>query len=156
MMIWSPLRGNSEQPHGAVAELRSAAKARRLDESFLNQLAGNTAESDTKRTGLQSATAPDSDHIKRKNDQATDQALTTSDTFTIDLIDSGVERARTLEPGIRPIKQMGGEYFVVFLHPHQVTDLRQSTTTGQWLDIQKAAMQGGMVERNPIFTGALA
>jgi N4-gp56 family major capsid protein len=33
--------------------------------------------------------------------------------------------------------------------------LRTSTSTGQWLDIEKAAMTGGEVSENPIFTGAL-
>jgi hypothetical protein len=36
-----------------------------------------------------------------------------------------------------------------------VRDLRTNTNTGAWLDIQKAAMQGGEIEENPIFTGAL-
>lgn len=43
----------------------------------------------------------------------------------------------------------------MFLHPYQVFDIRTSTTTGQWLDIQKAAMTGGQIDNNPIYTGAL-
>ena len=43
----------------------------------------------------------------------------------------------------------------MFLHDHQVHDLRTNTAVGQWQDIQKAAMQGGDVRENPIFTGAL-
>jgi len=43
---------------------------------------------------------------------------------------------------------------VLFLHPWQITDLRTSTNTGQWLDIQKAAMAGQQSSQNPIFTGA--
>ena len=43
----------------------------------------------------------------------------------------------------------------MFLHDYQVHDLRTNTASGQWLDIQKAAMQGGDVRDNPIFTGAL-
>jgi hypothetical protein len=60
----------------------------------------------------------------------------------------------TASPLIRPIKY-NGEHVRVFLHPVQVTDMRTSTSTGQWLDIQKAAMTGGRVNDNPIFTGAL-
>jgi N4-gp56 family major capsid protein len=38
----------------------------------------------------------------------------------------------------------------------QVTDLRiQSAAAGSWYDIQKAAITGGQVTGNPIFTGAL-
>ena len=43
----------------------------------------------------------------------------------------------------------------MYLHPTQVTQLRRGTAAGQWLDIQKAAMQGGEITKNPIFTGAL-
>jgi N4-gp56 family major capsid protein len=45
--------------------------------------------------------------------------------------------------------------FICYLHPFQVTDLRTSTSTGQWLDIAKAAMTGGEITNNPIYTGAL-
>jgi len=44
----------------------------------------------------------------------------------------------------------------MFLHPYQVTNLRGGAAAlGTWTDIQKAAMTGGLVDRNPIFTGAL-
>ena len=33
--------------------------------------------------------------------------------------------------------------------------MRTNTSTGQWLDIQKSAMQGGEISDNPIFNGAL-
>ena len=33
--------------------------------------------------------------------------------------------------------------------------MRTSTATGQWLDIQKAAMTGGLVDKSPIFDGSL-
>jgi N4-gp56 family major capsid protein len=42
------------------------------------------------------------------------------------------------------------------MHPYQVTDLRtDASTAGNWFDIQKAALQGGKVSKNPIYTGAL-
>jgi N4-gp56 family major capsid protein len=71
------------------------------------------------------------------------------------VIDKALEAAVTASPLIRPIKYQGENMYVCFLHPVQVTDLRTSTSTGQWLDIQKAAMTGGRVNDNPIFTGAL-
>ena len=43
----------------------------------------------------------------------------------------------------------------MFLHDYQVTDLRITTSSGQWLDIQKAAMAGATSSKSPIFTGAL-
>ena len=52
-------------------------------------------------------------------------------------------------------REMSGGRYVMYLHPNQVTDLRNSTSTGQWLDIQKTAMQGGNVSKNPIYTDAI-
>lgn len=67
-----------------------------------------------------------------------------------------MERAKTLTPAIRPIRVDGKDCYVCFLHPYQVTDLRQdAATAGAWFDIQKASMQGGKISDNPIFTGAL-
>jgi N4-gp56 family major capsid protein len=56
---------------------------------------------------------------------------------------------------IRPIKVNGEDKYVMFLHPYQVYDLRTSSSTGQWLDIQKAAMAGSRASESPIFSGAL-
>lgn len=129
--------------------------AKRLSVSFFNQVCGYTAQTNTKYTGLQSATAPTSNRVIRAGSQANDQSLTSSDTFTIDLIDKAKEKAETASPKIRPVMIDGGEHYVIYLHPYQVTSLRTTTSTGQWLDIQKAAMQGGQTTGNPIFSGAL-
>ena len=130
--------------------------ADRLDVSFFNQIAGNTAQSDTRYTGNQVAIAPDTAHKKFVNsNELTDASISTTSLFSLTVIDKAVEAAVTSTPLIRPIKYQGQNMYVCFLHPVQVTDLRTSTSTGQWLDIQKAAMQGGRVNDNPIFTGAL-
>ena len=57
---------------------------------------------------------------------------------------------------IRPIRQGGDEFYVMFLHPQQVQDLRREATAGTitWYDTQKARVQGGEMN-NGIFTGAL-
>ena len=57
---------------------------------------------------------------------------------------------------IRPLKINGSDYYVAFLNDYQVTDLRINTSTGQWLDINKAAMTGGKIDDNPILSGAYA
>lgn len=130
--------------------------ADRLDTSFFNQIAGNTAQSDTRYTGNQVAVAPDTAHKKFVNsNELTDASISTTSLFTLSVIDKAVEAAVTASPLIRPIKYQGQNMYVAFLHPVQVTDMRTSTSTGQWLDIQKAAMTGGRVDDNPIFTGAL-
>lgn len=135
--------------------------AARMDTSFFNQICGNTAQSDTRFTGNNSAIAPSTNRHTWEGGQSADESLTSSDIFTLQAIDVARQMAETANtadetgPLVRPIKYMGGDYYVMFLHDYQVHDLRTTTSTGQWLDIQKAAMQGGDVAKNPIFTGAL-
>lgn len=138
--------------------------ADRLDTWFFNQICGNTNVADTRYTGNQATVAPDSDHWIYAGSQGSEASLTSSHTFNLNLIDYAVERAGSFGKGssdwpnsmpMRPLKIGSEKYYVLFLHDYQVTDMRTSTNSGQWLDIQKAAMQGGQVTGNPIFTGAL-
>lgn len=132
--------------------------ADRIDTWFFNQIAGNTAQTDVRYTGMQATIAPDSDHLVIAGKNATTGALTSASAdakFTLTLIDVCVEKAKSLAVPIRPIMINGEEKYVMFLHNYQVTDLRTNTNTGQWFDIQKAAMQGGNVSKNPIYTGAI-
>lgn len=129
----------------------------RIDTSGFNQLCGYTVQADVRYTGMQAAIAPDNSHYLNAHSAASvlDSDLVQADIFTLTMIDRVIERARTLTPAIRPVVVGGKKMWVGFLHPYQVTDLRTNTATGQWLDIQKAAMTGGEVSDNPIFTGAL-
>jgi N4-gp56 family major capsid protein len=126
----------------------------RIDTSWMNQMCGNTVQSDTRFTGLQSTIAPDTSHLKVQG-QTAEGSLISSNTFVLGLLDSAVEAARTLTPAIRPTLVDGKRCYAAVLHDYQVTDMRESTTTGQWLDIQKAAMTGGEIDDNPIFDGSL-
>jgi N4-gp56 family major capsid protein len=133
----------------------------RFDRAFFNQLCGNTAESTyvagagTANTGLQAPISVDAAHRKDVAGGTNDQSLTSANTFSLTVLDRAREAARVLTPAIRPVKVDGKDYYVAFMHPYQVTDMRTNTATGQWLDIEKAAMQGGEVEDNPIFDGSL-
>lgn len=130
--------------------------AGRIDLSWANQMAGYTPESDVAYTGLNAVVAPDSAHIKRvASGEAADESISTTSTFTLSMIDKAVEAARVATPAIRPLRIGGKPMYAVFLHDYAVTDMRTNTSTGQWLDIQKAAMTGGEVADNPIFNGAL-
>lgn len=129
--------------------------ADRKSVSFFNQVCGNTAETRTKYTGLQATVAPSAGRIIRAGTAATDQALTSSDIFTLDLIDAAVEMAKVGDTMIRPIRIGGQPKYVCYLHPYQVTSLRTNSASGQWLDIQKAALAGGAATKSPIYTGAL-
>lgn len=131
--------------------------ADRIDTWFMNQISGNTLQADTRFTGLQATIAPDTDHIVRAGGAGSDASISNSATFkfTLTLIDVCVEKAKSLAVPIRPIMVNGEEKYVMFMHHYQVTDMRTNTNTGQWFDIQKAAMQGGNVTKNPIYTGAI-
>jgi N4-gp56 family major capsid protein len=136
--------------------------AGRLDTWFFNQLAGNTAQTDTRYTGNQAVVAPDSDHTILSSDAspANEAALTVGDTMTLATIDKCVLAARTLTPVIRPLnnKQEPGKHmFVMFVTPEQHFDLRRNTATAEWQDIQKQVIAGGRTGdgQAPIFSGAL-
>ncbi len=130
--------------------------ADRLSAAFFNQVCGNTAQTNTKYTGLMSTTAPAGTGRQIWAGSATtDQGLTSSDVFTVDLIDAAVENAKIGSNMIRPLRIGGQPKYVMYLHPYQVTSLRTNSSAGQWKDIQLAALSGDASSRNPIYTGAL-
>lgn len=134
--------------------------ADRFDTWFMNQLAGNTAQTDVRYTGMQACLAPDTDHIifptgANGGTVGDIASATASANFQLSLIDVCVEKAKSGEVPIRPIMINGEEKYVMFIHHSQATDLRRQTNAGQFMDIQKAAMQGGNISKNPIYTGAL-
>lgn len=131
--------------------------ADRIDTALFNQLGGNTAVVDTRLTGSNATVAPDTNHIYYANGLTTEAEVASasaSNIFKLSFIDIAVERAKTLSPKIRPIRVNGEDKYLCFLHPYQVTDLRTNTSTGQWLDIQKAVYMGSK-ENNPIYKGSL-
>ena len=132
--------------------------AARMDTAFFNQVGGNTPQSDLRYTGSNATVAPSTNNWIFAGGATAEASIsaTTTMKFSLTLIDVCVEKAKTLSPMIRPIKLKGEDYYVMFLHPYQVTDLRiASAAAGSWYDIQKAAITGGQVTGNPIFTGAL-
>jgi N4-gp56 family major capsid protein len=141
--------------------------AKRFSQAFFNQVCGYTPATDIRFTGLQAPIA--ATRIIRQSSRTDDALLTNGDTFTINLIDKAKEAAITAVPKIRPVKIAGGkggegrrdynstltDKYVMYLHPYQITDLRTSTSTGQWLDITKAAYMGAEMTGNPIYSGAI-
>lgn len=131
----------------------------RMDTWFANQLAGLSTETDVLYTGQQVPTAPTSatgnTRIIYAGGHGTEASISTTNTFNLSLIDAAIAQAKIATPLIRPVRVGSSEYYLGFLHPWQVASMRTNTNSGQWLDIQKSAMQGGDIEDNPIFTGAL-
>jgi N4-gp56 family major capsid protein len=141
--------------------LRSEAKdglgdwfSNRFDTTMANHLAGNTLVTDARYTGNNAITAPTRIYRPTGTDDATVNGDSTK-TMNLQIIDALVERANVASPLIRPIMVGGEKKFVMFLHDYQVTDMRISTSAGQWLDIQKSALAGGAGSKSPIYTGAL-
>jgi N4-gp56 family major capsid protein len=138
--------------------------ADRIDTWFFTQLTGNTAQSDARYNGFNTVNAPDLDHVTFGNSGVLGATLaggegslsnTSIAKMNLTFIDTAVEKAKLAKNALRPLTNAGRGKFVMFLHPYQVTSLRTNTATGQWQDIQKAAISGGQTADNPIFTGAL-
>lgn len=128
----------------------------RFDTALFNQLAGNTGQTNLAYTGHNATVAPTSTRfVYPTGDSSESDVNSGTAEITLEQIDYAVEKAKTADIPIRPLMVNGEEKYILFLHPYAVTDLRTNTSTGQWLDIQKASMQGGQVSKNPIFTGAL-
>lgn len=128
-----------------------------FDLGLFNQLAG-VAAADTRIAANNVPTAPSANNVVYANGNTSEAAVasaTASNVMKLQFIDFALEKAKLNSPAIRPVKLMGDDYYVMFLHPYQVTALRTNTGAGQWLDIQKAAMTGGEITKNPIFTGSL-
>ena len=128
-----------------------------IDTGLLNQLGGNTAQTNVAYTGLQAAVAPDADHHIFGGDATSEAPLDSSDTFSVNLIPELIAKAQgTLTWPIKPVVLKGIEVAgILFLHPLQVKALKTNFTTGEWGDIYRAALQGGQITGNPIFTGAI-
>jgi len=135
--------------------------ADRIDTAFFNQLCGNTRVTDTKFTGSQATVEPDAAHVvfhsqSLGSSHANESLITAADVFDLSVIDLAREKATVGAPNpIRPIRIGSDNYYVMFIHPFQVFNLRTSTATGQWRDIQQSALEGGQRTGNPLFTGAL-
>ncbi|MGJ5074569.1 N4-gp56 family major capsid protein [Bradyrhizobium oligotrophicum] len=127
----------------------------RFDTCMANHLASNHLQTDPRYAGNNAVTP--ATKIVRPAAYADDAAVGGDNTakFNLNLIDACVERAETASPLIRPIKVNGEKKYLMFIHNYQATDLRTNTATGQWLDIEKAALAGGAASKSPIYTGAL-
>lgn len=130
--------------------------ADRIDSWFFNQVTGNTAQADTRYTGMQAVSAPDSFHQVFGGAATAESSLsaTTAMRFSLSMIDRAVEKARTAVNTMRPVRVGSKEMYVAFLHPRQVTALRVSAASTQWQDIEQAMLSGGRIDDNPILTGA--
>lgn len=120
----------------------------RIETSVINQLTGNTAETDTNKTGNNSVTAPDSAHRIFAGSATAESNLSanSSQTFSLQMIDRAVLKARTLSPVIKPP-------YVMLITPEMHYDLRRNSATNDYADLQKSRIQGGEKDSNFLFEG---
>ncbi len=145
--------------------------ADRIDTAFFNQIAGNTSVSET-FAGLNSPIAPsgtasaNSRILYGSGTTSTTASLTATTTasastrglvFTPAVIDNAVNFAKIATPLIRPLRVNGQYKYVMFIHPNQTRQLRtnNAANTVTWYDIMRARVQGGEMDTNPIFNGAI-
>lgn len=141
--------------------------AKRLSTIFFNHVCGYTPETRAKYRGNNAIIAPSSGrHIwadAASNNSDGDENLGADDIFSLRMVDVAREVAESGSNPVRPInvegyddgRDISGGKYVMYIHPYQATDLRMNTATGQWLDIQKAALANGTASKNPIYTDAL-
>ena len=141
--------------------------ARLVDELFFMYLSGARGINqdfieDTSYTGFagNSFTAPDSAHLIYGGSATSKASLTNSDKMTVTVVEKAVTKAmmmQALDPNVAnmvPVTNGSDDQYVMIVSPFQEFDMRTNTTTGQWLDIQKAAA-AAEGRNNPIFKGAL-
>jgi len=152
-----------------VHDLRAIARNRlakwfgeEYDENFFAYLSGMRGSLDTTwhnpitwtgRAG-NAFSQPDTDHIIYGGDATTPASLAAEDIMTLAIIDKAVAHAETTDPMIQPVVIDGEEHFVLLMHPFDAYNLRTNTSTGQWMDIQKALISKDGA-KNAIFSGAL-
>lgn len=105
-------------------------------------------------------TAPDSNHILYAGAATAKNNLASTDKVSLTVVEKAQTKAKTLGggttgiPALVPCKFEGEERFVYVMHEYQAYDLRTSTSTGQWLDIQKS-LATAIGNQSPMFKGGL-
>lgn len=99
---------------------------------------------------------PDVNHIFRPKDNsaADDSVINADPTAVIDLDTASLLKvwAQQLPIPIRPASTPWGDLYVFLLHPYAVRHLKQNS---QWAALMNKTLQGGAIDGNPLFTGAL-
>lgn len=124
-----------------------------LDASVFNQLAGFDPTSYTQNgttwtganklfvQGHNTPVAPSTERTVRAGAAATDQALTSSNKMTLDIIDYVLEKNANSD---QPIEPFDDDTFDLYVSPEQFVDLKQDTSGKiQWFNIQLSKISGG-------------
>jgi len=157
-----------------IHDLRKIARVRQsewwariFDELFFMYLSGaRGVNSDyiypTSFTGFANNgfVAPDAQHILYGGAATSKATLAATDKMNLTLIERAQTKAEMLGggtagiPAIEACEIDGEPHYVICMSPFQAFDMRTNTSTGQWLDVQKAAA-GAEGRNNPMFKGSL-
>ena len=157
-----------------IHDLRKIARAREkewwariFDELWFMYLSGARGVNDdyifdTNYTGFagNAFSSPDADHLLYSGAATSKASLVAGDIMDLTTIEKVVVRAKTMgggtqkTPRIQPCMIEGEERFVLLMHSWDVYNLRTNTSTGQWLDIQKA-LATAVGNKSPIFMGGV-
>lgn len=109
-----------------------------------------------KMFNVNAITAPDSQHQMYGGNATAKADVGTDDGFDLRLIDRAVAKAETMggdgsdELSMVPVNVEGKKCYVMLMHTFQYDAMKSNTSTGQWLDIQKAAA-GAAGMSSPLF-----
>lgn len=158
--VSNPNNGSIEQQRTNIdfdtvtANVQAGRAAELIDTSVFQQLAGvnptsfsingttyATAAQKLQVQGHNTPTAPTTNRILRAGGGANDEALGSSNTMTMDLLDYALEKIMSND---QPMRACADGRFKLFLHPYQVTDLRHDSGGKiQWYTNNLAAKEGG-------------
>lgn len=139
---------------------------RLLDELYFIYLSGTVGNGLSTRLlpstngmfSINSLTAPDTQHQLYGGTATSLASITAADTMTLRLVDKAVAKAETMgadgsdELSMVKCNIDGEQIYTMVMHTWQFDSMKSTTSTGQWLDIQKAAA-AAQGQSNPIFKG---
>lgn len=130
-----------------------ARQAELLDTSFFYQAAGADPTSFTLNgttwtgadkvfvQGHNDIVAPSTGRIVRAGGAASDEALTSADTMSLDLIDYTMEQNANSD---QPVEPLDDGTYDLYISPEQATDLKHNAGASiPWFNMQAAALTGG-------------
>lgn len=137
-----------------TANVLAGRAAELIDNSLFQQLAGvdpntvtldgtlyNTAAAKSHIQGHNSIVAPTTNRIIRAGGALTDQALGSSDTMNLDLVDFAIEKILTND---QPIAPLTGGMYALFLSWEQCTDLKHDAGSKiSWYQNALSSIEGG-------------
>lgn len=95
--------------------------------------------------GHNTPVAPSTNRILRAGAQANDQSLTSSNIFTMDLVDYALE---DIDLSNQPIKMLADDTYDLYVSPEQLVDLKQDTTGKiQWFNQALAYATSGKYDQ---------